>query len=189
MHRIAVLGLFLAAGATAAALAASARAATPGCDAANAQIRTIKAEIDKANAQKPNVTNAKDRVQKARDHQIEVRKKQLEAALARWQAAQQKACGPSLADYDGTYTGVFPGTQLSFTFIVRSGVISGDLAGRIADAATGTAAGVRSTYAGADCGAVTLRFDAKAGTATSTDTVQCTLAGQTHQGTLTAKRQ
>ncbi len=173
------------------ALAQSARGAvSPACAAAQKRVANDETGIARAEKNLLFKNPHKD-IEAVREKQLKTQIARLQADLVVAKAAEAAACGtkaPSLADYDGTYNGMFG--QIGITFTVANGIISGDLVNptpiRAMDPQTGIAY-AQANFIGANCGTFAVQFSATADTATVKD-LTCTLAGQTQTHTVVAAR-
>ena len=168
---------------------AAARAADPAaCAAANKRIAYDLSEIAKAEKSKA-FHNRDASIEATRLRQLNQRIAQLNADIAKANVIKKKACVEA-SSYDGTYSGVFPGTTITITFTVTNGAVSGDLNNnpplKNLDPKTGNVY-VKASFLDADCGTPLLHFDLAAKTATGKN-VTCKLSGLSRTGDFVARR-
>jgi len=178
--------ILLAVACTAVVTAASVSAAdSPACAAAKKRIAYDNAEITKANKNKNFGTQSA-----VRTRQLDTRIARLRADLILANAAKTKACGADVSAYDGTYSGIFPGTTITITFTVTNGAVSGDLTNtpplKNLDPTTGNVY-VKANFLDADCGTPLLHFNLAAKTATGKN-VTCKLSGLSRTGDFVARK-
>ncbi|MFI5036249.1 MAG: hypothetical protein ACHQFZ_08625 [Acidimicrobiales bacterium] len=188
MRRTALMGVltlaFTAGPETAAPAQLAARADSVACTTAKQRVTSDLAMLARLDAQ---LANPNESIQKVRAAQIKTRISQLEKDLAAARVARFNACGPSLADYAGRYSGMFGRIEINF-IVVGNGVVSGDIVsalGRTIDPKTGVV-DAQANFLGADCGYFKVFFNARAGTAAASLT--CTLAGLTESHAVVAHR-